>query len=609
MPVYQNVEWINQKLDLLPTLPGCYLMRSEDETIIYIGKAKNLRNRVRSYFRAEHTGKTKRLVQEIHHFETIITQTDKEALLLEISLIQKYQPKYNIRLKDGSMYPYLKITNERDPQLVITSQVEQDGGHYFGPYPNVYAASETQQFIQKLYPLRRCGKNEPRACFYYHIGQCIGCCDHEVSPEEYKAQIRRISRFLNGEVDEVKQTLTQKMEAAAEALEFERAAEYRDQIEHIKQTVERQDILSLDYTNRDVFNYDVKRGYMSIQVFLLRQSTVIKRETAIFPLYDTPEEEFLAFILMFYQQQNHILPKEILLPHTVDQTLIEETLNVKVLQPQRGKKKRLLDLAKQNSHIALNEQLTIEDRKALRTIHASDQLADALGLPHVNVIEAFDHSHIQGAYPVSGMVVYEKGKPNKKAYRKYHIKTVKQADEFKTTQEVIRRRYSRLLKEKKPLPDLIMMDGGIIQIRAAREVIEDELGLRIPVAGMVKNDKHQTASLIFGEPLEEVLLEPNAPAFQLVQRIQEEVHRFAISFHRQTRTKSSFASDLERIEGVGTKTRMKLYQTFKTRDAMENATVDDFVALGINRPTSERLVSYFQVQRANRAIKKQIERP
>lgn len=604
MPVYLNKEWMNNQLAVLPEKPGCYIMRNEADEIIYIGKAKNLKNRVRSYFRSQHTGKTERLVKEIHHFSTIVTQSDKEAFLLEISLIQQYKPRYNIRLKDSSMYPYLKITKERDPQLFITSHVEKDGGLYFGPYPNVYAASDTLQFIQKIYPLRRCGKNETRACFYYHLGQCIGCCDHEIPEEVYADRIRKISDFLNGQTGEIKALLIEKMEEASAEMNFEKAAEYRDQIRHIDATVERQDILSLDYTNRDVFHYVIKRGYMAVQVFLLRQSTIIKQEAAIFPIYDTAEEEFLSFILMFYQDDQHILPKEILLPEEIDPSIIKESLSVAVAQPKRGKKKRLMSLAEQNARIALDQRLTIEDKRYEKTSKASEDLAKALGIPSAHLIESFDHSHIQGVYPVSGMVVYKDGKADKSQYRKFHLKTVVGANEFESTREVIRRRYGRLLKEGKRLPDLILMDGGIIEIRAALDVLENELGLDIPVAGMVKNDKHQTASLILGEEGRPIPLQTSDPAFQLLQRIQDEVHRYAITFHRKTRDRGSLTSQILSIEGVGKKTQMKLYREFKSIEKMEEASVEDFCQLGIPTKVAQRLKEYFSLKKANRQLKK-----
>ncbi|OYW74312.1 MAG: excinuclease ABC subunit C, partial [Aerococcus viridans] len=281
-------ERIENALTLLPDQPGCYIMKNANDDIIYIGKAKNLKNRVRSYFKSSHTGKTAQLVSEIHHFDYIVTQTDKESLLLEINLIQKYQPHYNIKLKHGTMYPYIKITNERDPQIIITSIVEDDGGEYFGPYPNVYAATGTLDLLQKTYPLRKCGKNEKRACFYYHLGQCIGCCDHEVSPAEYEAQKVKIRSFLNGNVRSIKNVLKEKMVAASEDLQFERAAEFRDQINYIEQTVEPQNIMSKEYNDRDVFAYYFDKGWISIQVFMLRQFSIIKRDSALFPVYAEP---------------------------------------------------------------------------------------------------------------------------------------------------------------------------------------------------------------------------------------------------------------------------------------------------------------------------------
>lgn len=584
-------EEIHSKLALLPDLPGCYIMRNSENEIIYIGKAKNLRSRVKSYFQQKHEGKTALLVADIDHFEFIVTKTNKESLLLEISLIKQYQPKYNIKLKQGTMYPYLKVTNEKDPQLIITSIVEDDGGVYFGPYPHVYAATETQQFIQKVYPLRKCARNSKRACLYYSMGQCIGCCDHDVTQEEYATQIQKISRFLNGEVKEIKQNLVEKMHDAAERLDFEQAADYRDQIRYIETTVEKQTIMSRDYTNRDVFAFFMDKGWLSIQVFLLRQSTVIKREAALFPCYGTPEDELLSFIMQFYQEQNHILPKEILVPKGIDTELLAETLETAVRIPKRGNKKSMLDLATTNSELALNEKFLLIERSKHKTVGAIQELSEALGIAYIETIEAFDHSNIQGTNPVSAMVVYKDGKPERKAYRKYKIKTVEGSHEFATTQEVIRRRYTRLLREQKPLPDLILMDGGKIQVRAAKEVLEDELGLVIPVAGMVKDNKHRTASLLFNDELVE--LDPRSQAFHLVQRIQDEVHRFAITFHRQVRGKNSFSSQLDQVEGVGPKTRTKVLKHFKTMKKMREAELEEFQKLGIPLKVAENIKESF----------------
>ncbi|MCW6682997.1 excinuclease ABC subunit UvrC [Aerococcaceae bacterium NML160702] len=581
---------IERKLKLLPDLPGCYLMKDVDDNILYVGKAKNLKNRVRSYFRGAHDTKTTKLVANIHHFETIVTHSNKEALILEINLIQEYKPPYNIRLKEGTMYPFLKITNEADPQLIITNQVTKDGGHYFGPFPNVTAATTTQQLLHRVYPLRRCNKNEKRACFYYHLGQCIGCCDHAISQAEYAEQIARIKRFFNGDVAELKQTLKDKMHTAAERLDFEVAADYRDQLNYIETTVERQAIMSQDYDNTDVFAYTFNKGWLSIQVFMLRQGSILKREAAIFPCYTEPEDEVTTFIARFYKEQQHLVPRTILVPSDVDQVVLNEVLDIPVTTPLRGKKRAMLELCEKNSQIALDEKFRLIEMSERKTIGAVEELATLLHIPQANYIEAFDHSNIFGTDAVSGMVVYRDGKPDRKNYRKFKIKTIEGSNEFAHTQEIIRRRYTRLLRESKPLPDLILMDGGKVQIRAARDVIENELGLTIPIAGMVKDDKHKTAALMDGYTETLVAIDPRSQAFHFIQRVQEEVHRYAISYHRQVRSKTQFGSVLDEIDGVGPATRTKLLKHFKSLTRIKDASIDDIVKLGITRPIAERIL-------------------
>ena len=590
-------ERIEAKLKLLPDLPGCYLMKDAADQILYVGKAKNLKNRVRSYFRGAHDTKTTKLVSEIDHFETIITNSNKEALLLEINLIQQYKPPFNIRLKEGTMYPYLKITKERHPQLIITSNVTKDGGLYFGPFPNVGAATQTQQLLHRVYPLRRCGKNEKRACFYYHLGQCIGPCDHEVTKYMYQQQIQKIKQFFNGDIQPIMTQLKDKMQAAAERLDFEQAADYRDQLQYIETTIERQIIMSQDYDNTDVFAYDFQRGWISIQVFMLRQGSILKREAAIYPAYTDPDEELTTFIARFYQEENHLLPKAILVPEDVDKDLLSQVISVPISTPQRGKKKSMLDLCAKNSQLALNERLNLLDIQAQQTRGVSEDLAAALGIPLAYHIEAFDHSNISGTGLVSGMVVYKEGKPDRKSYRKFKIKESNQTNEFAHTQEVIRRRYSRLLREEQPLPNLILMDGGKVQVRAARQVIEEELGLSIPVAGMVKDDKHRTASLMNGYSEEVVELDRQSPVFHYIQRIQEEVHRYAISYHRQVRSKQQFASKLDAIPGVGKVTRTKLLKHFKSLKAMKEASIEVYAKLGVRAELAERIIAYLSKQK------------
>lgn len=583
-----TTQHIENKLKLLPDQPGCYLMKDVNAKIIYVGKAKNLKNRVRSYFKSSHEGKTAKLVSEIHDFETIVTSTDKEAFLLEITLIQKHKPYYNIKLKRGTGYPYIKITNERDPQIMIVSKVLNDGGYYFGPYPNVYAAQETLQLLQKVYPLRRCPGNQKRPCLYYHMGQCLGACFKEVPVEAYERNIRKIKSFLNGNVSQIKRELTAKMNDAADKLEFERAAEIRDQIRYVEMTVEKQKIISNDNTPRDLFNFFMDKGWISIQVFFIRQARLIKREKRLFPCIDLPEEELASFILQFYNQKNRILPKEILVPPGIDKKVLNEILGVSVKTPKRGQKRDLLEMAHKNAQLVLEEKfrlLELDDRK---TVGAMNEITDALGLPNGHRVEAFDHSHLQGTDIVSAMVCFVDGRPEKTLYRKYKLKNTDHADEAASTREVIYRRYSRLLKEHENLPDLILMDGAKIQIDACIDVLQNQLGLNIPVAGMVKNEHHKTADLMT-ETGEKIGLNPKSEGFYLLQRIQDEVHRFAITFHRQVHSKNSLSSRLERIKGVGPKTRTKLLRNFGSLKRLSEASVEELIGLGIPQKTAQTI--------------------
>lgn len=579
---------IENKLKLLPDLPGCYMMKDINSRIIYVGKAKNLKNRVRSYFKSSHEGKTAKLVSEIRDFETIITSTDKEAFLLEITLIQKHKPYYNIKLKRGTGYPYIKITHEKDPQLKIVSQVKKDGGYYFGPYPNVYAATETLQLLQKVYPLRRCNGYQKRPCLYYHMGQCLGACFKEVPQSEYEKQIKKIKSFLNGNVSKIKKELEQKMETASENLEFERAAEIRDQIHYVEMTVEKQKIISNDNTPRDLFAFYMNKGWLSLQIFSIRQARLMKREKRLFPCIDTPEAELESFILQFYNQKNRILPKEILVPSGMDKETLSEILGIPVKTPQRGQKRDLLEMAQKNARLVLEEKFRLLELDERKTTGAMNEITDALGLPNGHRIEAFDHSHLQGEDLVSAMVCFIDGKPEKTEYRKYKLKNVDHADEAASTREVIYRRYSRLLKEKANLPDLILMDGASIQINAAVDVLHNQLGIDIPVAGMVKNDRHKTADLMM-ENNEKIGLDPKSEGFYLLQRIQDEVHRFAITFHRQVRSKNSLASRLERIQGVGPKTRIKLLRNYGSLKNISAASVEDLESLGISKKVAQTI--------------------
>ncbi len=581
---------IRNKLTLLPEQPGCYLMKDRQGTIIYVGKAKILKNRVRSYFTGSHDGKTLRLVNEIEDFEYIVTSTEIESLILEINLIKKHDPKYNIMLKDDKSYPFIKLTAERHPRLITTRKVKKDKGKYFGPYPNVISANETKKLLDRIYPLRKCSTLPERVCLYYHLDQCLAPCINEVKDEEYKKMVDEITRFLNGGYEEVKSELMQKMNEAAELLDFERAKEYRDRIAHIEATMEKQKMMTMDYTDRDVFGYAYDKGWMCVQVFFIRQGKLIERDVSMFPFYAEPEEEMLTYLGQFYTKANHFKPKEILIPDTISAEMAEELLQVKVLKPKRGQKKELVQLACKNAKIALSEKFFLIERDEDRTIKAVERLGENIGIYTPYRIEAFDNSNIQGADPVSAMVVFIDGKPEKREYRKYKIKSVIGPDDYESMREVVRRRYTRVLKESLPLPDLIIIDGGKGHVEAVRDVLENELGLDLPISGLVKDDKHRTSQLLYGTPLQVVPLERNSQEFYLLQRIQDEVHRFAISFHRQLRGKNAFQSLLDDIPGIGEKRKKLLLKEFGSLKKMKEATIEEITAAGIPQNAAKLLL-------------------
>ncbi|MEX1551063.1 excinuclease ABC subunit UvrC [Enterococcus sp. C50] len=583
-------ERIKNKLALLPDQPGCYLMKDKNGTIIYVGKAKILKNRVRSYFTGSHNTKTERLVSEIEDFEYIVTESNIEALLLEINLIKKNDPKYNIMLKDDKTYPFIKITNEKYPRLVITRKVLKDKATYFGPYPDVGAANETKKILDRLFPLRKCKPSQTKEpCLYYHLGQCLCPYFFHVDPAVYTEIVDEVKRFLGGDYVAIETEIQQKMEAAAENMEFEKAAEYRDQIRAIDTVMTRQKMTNTDLKNRDVFGYAVDKGWMCVQVFFVRQGKLIERDVSMFPFYNEPEEDFLTYIGQFYQENEHFIPQEVLIPDTIDKPSVEALLSTKVLQPQRGEKKKLVELANKNARVALNERFDLIVRKQERTIGAVEKLGNAMNIPTPIRIEAFDNSNIMGTSPVSAMVVFIDGKPAKKEYRKYKIKTVQGPDDYASMKEVIYRRYSRVLKEGLPLPDLILIDGGKGQVDVAREVLANQLGVDIPIAGLAKNDKHKTSELLFGPELSVIPLERNSQEFFLLQRIQDEVHRFAITFHRQLRSKNSFASRLDGIDGLGPKRKKALLKEFKSLKNITAASIEDLQAIGLPKNVAQNV--------------------
>lgn len=587
-------ERIKNKLALLPDQPGCYLMKDKNGTIIYVGKAKILKNRVRSYFTGSHNTKTERLVSEIVDFEYIVTESNIEALLLEINLIKKNDPKYNIMLKDDKTYPFLKITNEKYPRLMITRKVLKDKAHYFGPYPDVNAANETKKLLDRLFPLRKCKPSQKTPCLYYHLGQCLCPYAFHVDPQVYKDMVEEIKRFLNGGHTEIQKQLEEKMNLAAADMEFEKAAEYRDQIRAIETVMTKQKMTNTDLVDRDIFGYATDKGWMCVQVFFVRQGKLIERDVSIFPFYNDAEEDFLTYIGQFYQENEHFIPKEVLIPDNIDKPSVEAMLETKILQPQRGEKKKLVKLAGKNAQVALNEKFDLIGRSEARTIGAVEKLGDAMNIPAPIRIEAFDNSNIMGTDPVSAMVVFIDGKPAKKEYRKYKIKTVKGPDDYASMREVIYRRYSRVLKEGLPFPDLIVIDGGKGQVDVAKDVLANQLGIDIPIAGLAKDDKHKTSELLFGPELNVVPLERNSQEFFLLQRIQDEVHRFAITFHRQLRSKNSFASKLDNIDGLGPKRKKMLLKEFKSLKNIQAASVDELQEVGLPKQVAENTFNQLQ---------------
>ena len=578
---------IKSKLELLPTSPGCYIHKDKNGTIIYVGKAKNLRNRVRSYFRGSHDTKTEALVSDIVDFEFIVTESNIEALLLEINLIKENKPKYNIMLKDDKSYPFIKITNERYPRLIITRQVKKDGGLYFGPYPDVGAANEIKRLLDRIFPFRKCTNPPSKVCFYYHLGQCMAHTVCHKDEAYFKGMAQEVSDFLKGQDDKIIDELKLKMNTAAQNMEFERAAEYRDLIQAIGTLRTKQRVMAKDLQNRDVFGYYVDKGWMCVQVFFVRQGKLIERDVNLFPYYNDPDEDFLTYVGQFYQEKSHLIPNEILIPQDIDEEAVKALVDTKVLKPQRGEKKQLVNLAIKNARVSLEQKFNLLEKSMEKTQGAIDNLGKLLQIPTPVRIESFDNSNIMGTSPVSAMVVFVNGKPSKKDYRKYKIKTVVGPDDYASMREVIRRRYSRVMRDGLTPPDLIVIDGGQGQVNIAKQVIQEELGLDIPIAGLQKNDKHQTHELLFGDPLQIIELSRTSQEFFLLQRIQDEVHRFAITFHRQLRSKNSFSSQLDGIEGLGPKRKQLLMKHFKSLTKIKEATVNEIVTVGIPRPVAE----------------------
>ena len=563
---------LKEKLLLLPNKPGCYLMKDKNGVIIYVGKAKNLKNRVNSYFKSSHTGKTKVLVSNIVDFEYIITNSELEALLLEINLIKKHNPKYNVLLKDDKSYPYIELTNEKYPRLIIVrpSKLKRKNAKLYGPYPNVGAARKTIELLNRLYPLRKCSNIGKKECLYYHIGECLGYCINNVNEKDTKEITNEITKFLKGDDSVVLSKIDNQMEECIQKLNFEKARELKELKEFVNITLRNQLIDLNDNIDRDIFGYAIYKGYISIQVLFLRGGSLVERESSIYPIISDETEELTLFISSFYDK-NNIKPKEILVPNIIDENLVKEILNINVYKPVKGKKKELVEMANKNALNSLKEKFELIKTSDENALNACIELKELLNIQSANKIEAFDNSHLFGTYSVSGMVTFTLGMPDKNNYRKYKI-TSEHHDDFNVMKEVIYRRYFRVLMDNLEKPDLIIVDGGKAQITAANEVL-NSLNLDIPVCGLVKNDKHKTSNILYKDKIYDI--DKTSNLFHMLERIQDEVHNFTIRYHRDIRSKGALSSILDDIPGIGNKRKKELLKKYTNINKMKEASIEE----------------------------------
>ena len=563
---------LKEKLLLLPNKPGCYLMKDKNGVIIYVGKAKNLRNRVNSYFKSSHTGKTKVLVSNIVDFEYIITNSELEALLLEINLIKEHNPKYNVLLKDDKSYPYIEITDEKVPRLLIVrpSKLRKKNHKLYGPYPNSTAAKKTIELLNRLYPLRKCKTMGKRECLYYHIGECLGYCCNKIDKQEIDSMVAEITRFLKGEDKIVLDKIDAMMESAISKLNFEKAKELNELKEFVNVTLRKQLIDLNDNIDRDIFGYAVYKGYIGIQVLFLRGGKLIERNSSIYPIITDEVEDLTLFISSFYDK-NNIKPKEILIPDIIDDALIKDVLNINVTKPVKGKKKELVEMANKNALNTLKEKFELVKANDENALNACCELKDLLGISSANRIETFDNSHLFGTYTVSGMVGFTLGIPDKNNYRKYKILSDAK-DDYHLMKEVIYRRYFRVLMDNLERPDLIIVDGGKAQINAAEEVL-NSLNLDIPVCGLIKNEHHKTSSLLYNEKIYDI--DKTSNLFHMLERLQDEVHNYTISYHKNIRSKGALSSVLDNVPGIGEVRKRDLLKKFPSVTKMKEASVSD----------------------------------
>lgn len=567
--------YIKNKLSLLPLEPGCYLMKDKQGTVIYVGKAKKLKKRVSSYFTGVHNYKTTKLVSEIEDFEYIVTGSEKEALLLEINLIKDYSPKYNIMFMDNSYYPYIQLTKEKHPRLRIVRNAKDKHCKHFGPFPDATAARETWKLLERLYPLRKCEHMPKKPCLYASLGQCLAPCVNDVDPSIYKEISNQITKFIHGDTKDLIETLERQMYEASEQLNFERAKECRDMIGYIGHVTSKQHVQFQDQVDRDILGYAIDKGYLSLQLFFMRQGKLLSRSIEIVPIYDEEDDEIMRFIIDFYTKNT--LPKELLLPSNLDSSILNEVLECKVIQPEKGNKKDLVEMANRNAQEALEKKFALQNKNEAKTVQAMALLKEKLQMNHLSRIELFDNSNIQGSYAVAGMVVFIDGVEAKNEYRKFKIKTVTGADDYASMKEIIYRRYLRVLTEGLARPDLIIVDGGKGQIKVAQEVLKT-LNLDIKVCGLSKDDKHQTALLVNSD-YTIVDIDRKSTLFYLLTRMQDEVHRYAITFHKQVRSKSLFDSIIDDVPGIGPKRKKALLNHFGSVKKMREASIEELATI------------------------------
>lgn len=554
-------------------------MKDKNGCIIYVGKSKNLKNRLSSYFKQSHTGKTKMLVRDIETFEYILTNSEVESLLLELNLIKKYTPKYNILYKDDKTYPYIELTNDKIPRLLIVrnpNMKREKDRKLFGPYPNVTAAKRVVEILNRLYPLRKCKNMGKKECLYYHIGECLGYCINSVDNDSVNKMREEIISFFNGNSQIVISKLEKKMYDSSEKLQFEKAIEYKEILDYIKITLEKQKVELDDNYDRDVIGYYEEDNYLSINILFIRGGKLLDKRSNIFPMIDTLSEEVNSYISDFYDKHGTKV-KEVLVPELVNSEILKETFGLNFFTPIKAMKKKILDLAMENAKNYYNEQISIIKKDDEKLNNALIELSNLLGIEKSNHIEMFDNSNIFGSFNVSGMVVFMDGKKNTNMYRKFKITNDKN-DDYGTMREVIYRRYFRVLKDNLERPDLIIVDGGYGQVNVAREVLQ-ELGMNIPVAGLKKDDKHSTNVLVGGYPLHEIEIRKDSYLFLLLTRMQDEVHRYTISYHKDIRSKGALSSILDNIDGIGEVRKKNILKKYKTITKMKEASIDELSEL------------------------------